>query len=93
MKFKFIHFFKSQRAVEMSDFVATKIEKYDLYLIHKIRPRISINNQYGPGDIIDKQEFEKILSRTQQPIILSDQFIDIEAETSKYLEKYGRRNL
>jgi len=82
-KFRFITFFKTYRVVELADLVATKIERSESYYIHKSRPS-SIHKSYRPSTIITKQEFEELLSTAKCPIILSDEYIDLDMEIDIY---------
>jgi len=70
----FIQFFKTKRVIEIADLIVTKIESSEQYYIHKFR----YSNYYRIGDIISKKEFEVILSKAKNPIVLSDIYIDLE---------------
>ena len=64
-------FFKTKRVAEIADLIATRIEGTESYYIHK--------NRYSSrkGNIINKNDFQKILSQSNRPIILSDMYIDL----------------
>jgi len=69
----FINFFKTKRVIEIADLIVTKIETSEQYYIHKFR----YSNDYKNGDIISKNEFEMILPKAKNPIVLSDIYIDL----------------
>jgi len=80
-KIPFIYFFRTKRVIELADLIATKIERSELYYIHKDKGRPEeIGQSYKSGMILDKENFEKILSQAKNPIILSDIYIDLGLE-------------
>ncbi len=73
-----LHFFKDLRAIEMADFIATKIEGTETYYVHKIRRYVPF--PYFSNGVVNLPTFLAMLSLTQRPIVLSSMYIDLEEE-------------
>lgn len=73
IKIKLIHFFKTDIAEEMADFIAVAIETDHTYYIHKCR----LYNHYQ-GTTINNSQFLSLLCTATRPIILSDSYINLE---------------
>lgn len=71
-KFTYEEFFKTNNVIYIADLIATKIESEEKYYIHKDK-YVYIN-----GDIVSKEDFEKVLKTAERPIVLSDLYIDLE---------------
>jgi hypothetical protein len=66
------------RAVDMADFIAVKIEISNMYYVYKSRAI-----RFVTGTVIDEPLFFEMLYASSRPMVLSDNYIDLDKELNK----------
>jgi len=74
-KVKFMDIFRTSGPKEIADFIAIRIEENETYCIKKCR-----SERFAVGAIVNKGTFLHLLSGSERPIILSNEYINIEKE-------------